>query len=89
MPDFSSQSTDALEKEISLLLGGVGTAFYVSYLWVYFLSIWWLFFEKLGMSRFEKDVIVIKENTKIFFWNKMDIEKNSFSKEYCQLWSLN
>jgi len=79
MPDFSSQSTAALEKEISLLLGGVGTAFYVS-IYGIFLSIWWLFFEKLGMSRFEKDVIVIKENTKMFFWNKMYIEKIHFQK---------
>lgn len=79
MPDFSSQNSAALEKEISLLLGGVGTAFYVS-IYGIFLSIWWIFFEKLGMSRFEKDIIVIKENTKSFFWNKMDVEKMQFMK---------
>jgi len=79
MPDFSSQNTQMLEKEISLLLGGVGTAFYVS-IYGIFLSLWWIFFEKLGMSRFEKDIIVIKENTKNFFWNKIDIEKIHFQK---------
>jgi len=79
MPDFSSQSSDALEQEISLLLGGVGTAFYVS-IYGIFLSIWWIFFEKLGMSRFERDIIIIKENTKSFFWNKMDVEKMQFQK---------
>ena len=79
MPDFSSQSADMLEKEISLLLGGVGTAFYVS-IYGIFLSLWWIFFEKLGMSRFDRDVLVIKENTKSFFWNKIDIEKIHFQK---------
>ncbi len=73
MPDFSSGTTSALEQEISLLLGGVGTAFYVS-IYGIFLSIWWTFFEKIGMSRFEHDSFLIKENTKSFFWTKIDIE---------------
>jgi hypothetical protein len=79
MPDFSSQTASVLEKEISLLLGGVGTAFYVS-IYGIFLSIWWIFYEKIGMSRFEHDIIIIKENTKSFFWNKIDIEKIHFQK---------
>jgi len=73
MPDFSSGTSSALEKEISLLLGGVGTAFYVS-IYGIFLSLWWTFFEKIGMSRFEHDSFLIKENTKSFFWTKIDIE---------------
>lgn len=73
MPDFSSGTSSALEEEITVLLGGVGTAFYVS-IYGIFLSIWWIFFEKIGMSRFEHDIIVIKENTKKFFWTKLDIE---------------
>jgi len=76
MPDFSSGTSSALEKEISLLLGGVGTAFYVS-IYGIFLSIWWTFFEKFGMSRFEHDCFVISENTKSFFWTKIDIESIS------------
>ena len=36
MPDFSSGNTTALEQEISLLLGGVGTAFYVSIFGIFF-----------------------------------------------------
>lgn len=76
MPDFSSGTSSALEKEISLLLGGVGTAFYVS-IYGIFLSIWWTFFEKFGMSRFEHDCFVISENTKTFFWTKIDIESIS------------
>lgn len=73
MPNFSSGTSSALEQEISLLLGGVGTAFYVS-IYGIFLSIWWIFFEKIGMSRFEHDVYIIKENTKSFFWTRLDIE---------------
>ena len=88
MPDFSSQSQDMLEKEISLLLGGVGTAFYVS-IYGIFLSIWWIFFEKLGMSRFDKDILIIKENTKSFFWNKIDIEKIHFQKSIDNYEKLN
>ncbi len=73
MPDFSSSNTTALEQEISVLLGGVGTAFYVS-IYGIFLSIWWTFFEKIGMSRFEHDTYKIKEATKSYFWTKIDIE---------------
>ena len=73
MPDFSSGTSNALEKEITVLLGGVGTAFYVSIFGI-FLSIWWTFFEKIGMSRFEHDTYIIKENTKSFFWTRIDIE---------------
>ena len=73
MPDFSSGTSNALEKEITVLLGGVGTAFYVSIFGI-FLSIWWTFFEKIGISRFEHDTYTIIENTKSFFWTKIDIE---------------
>jgi biopolymer transport protein ExbB/TolQ len=79
MPDFSSKTSAVLEQEISLLLSGVGTAFYVS-IYGIFLSIWWIFFEKLGMSRFERDIEIIKENTQSFFWNKIEIEKIHFQK---------
>jgi hypothetical protein len=73
MPDFSTGNTSVLEQEISSLLGGVGTAFYVSIFGI-FLSIWWTFFEKIGMSRFEHDAFTLIESTKSFFWTKIDIE---------------
>ncbi len=50
MPNFSVQSTEALDKEISILLSGVGTAFYAS-IYGIFLSLWWIFFEKRGISK--------------------------------------
>ena len=98
MPDFSSGTTSVLEVEISKLLGGVGTAFYVS-IYGIFLSIWWTFFEKIGMSKFEHDAYVIKENTKHFFWTRVDIESihiksnlenfNKMSEVFNQLTSNN
>jgi len=79
MPDFSSKTSAVLEREISLLLGGVGTAFYVS-IYGIFLSIWWILFDKAGISAFEKSVSYIKESTKSLFWSKEEIEQTYFQK---------
>ena len=46
MPDFNFWNYKCFRKEISKLLGGVGTAFYVS-IYGIFLSIWWTFLKKL------------------------------------------
>ncbi|MCT7507265.1 MotA/TolQ/ExbB proton channel family protein [Aliarcobacter cryaerophilus] len=73
MPDFTSNNIAGLDSEITKLLSGVGTAFYVS-IYGIFLSIWWIFFEKFGLSRFHHDSYIIKESTKNFFWTKIDIE---------------
>ena len=88
MPDFSSQSSAQLEREISLLLGGVGTAFYVS-IYGIFLSLWWTFFEKSGMSRFEKNIHNIKENIKHYFWSREEIEQIHFAKSIDNFERLN
>lgn len=88
MPDFSSQSSAQLEREISLLLGGVGTAFYVS-IYGIFLSLWWIFFEKSGLSRFEKNIHSIKENLKHYFWSKEEIEQIHFAKSMDNFERLN
>ena len=79
MPDFSAQTSEVLEQEISRLLGGVGTAFYVS-IYGIFLSIWWIFFEKSGISRFERDVAELREVTRPFFWEKKEIEQTYYRK---------
>lgn len=79
MPDFSSRTSAVLEKEISLLLGGVGTAFYVS-IYGIFLSLWWIFYEKGGMSLFEKDARGVKARVRHLFWNKEEIEQTYFRK---------
>ncbi len=82
LPDFSSQTANALEREISTLLGGVGTAFYVS-IYGILLSLWWIFFEKRGLSRFDKDIELIKEGVEELFWTKEAIEQ-AYLKENLQ-----
>lgn len=74
LPDFSSQNAGALENEISLLLSGVGTAFYVS-IYGILLSLWWIFFEKRGLSRFDRAIALIEEATAPLFWTKEEIEQ--------------
>ena len=88
MPDFSITTSKALEQEISKLLSGVGTAFYVS-IYGIFLSIWWLLFEKSGVSRFQKDTNTIKEATKELFWQKEEIEQTYFKKSMENFEKLN
>jgi len=68
MPDFSVSSTKDLDHEISILLGGVGTAFYAS-IYGIFLSIWWLFWEKRGLSKIEKSVKLVKRAYKKYIWD--------------------
>jgi len=72
MPNFSSTDINALENEIAQLLGGVGTAFYVS-IYGIFLAIWWIYFEKKGISRFEKLIAKYKFATRGFFWTRDEI----------------
>lgn len=74
LPDFSSQSAGALEHEISLLLSGVGTAFYVS-IYGILLSLWWIFFEKRGLSRFDRNIASLQAKTASLFWTKEEIEQ--------------
>ena len=88
MPDFSIMTSKGLEHEISKLLSGVGTAFYVS-IYGIFLSIWWLLFEKSGISRFQKDTNTIKEATKEIFWQKEEIEQTYFKKSMENFEKLN
>ena len=73
MPNFTVESQAALENEITILLSGVGTAFYAS-IYGIFLSIWWIFFEKRGMTKIENDVNDIKNEYKQSLWNKEEIE---------------
>ena len=59
MPNFTVESKEALETEITILLSGVGTAFYAS-IYGIFLSIWWVFFEKRGVTKIMNEVDAIK-----------------------------
>lgn len=75
MPNFSSSNINALESEIAQLLGGVGTAFYVS-IYGIFLALWWIYFEKKGVSKFEALMEKYRAATKEFFWDKDEISQS-------------
>ena len=79
MPHFSSTNINSLEAEIAQLLGGVGTAFYVS-IYGIFLALWWIYFEKKGLSRFESIIYRYKSVTKNFFWEKDEISQSLMSE---------
>lgn len=73
MPDFTVDSKEALESEITILLSGVGTAFYAS-IYGIFLSIWWVFFEKRGLTKIDNEINDIKTQYLNLIWNKEEIE---------------
>jgi hypothetical protein len=53
MPNFSATNTDALNTDISLLLSGVGSAFFAS-IYGILLSLVWTYFEKRGLSKTDR-----------------------------------
>lgn len=75
MPDFTVQDTQALDREISLLLSGIGTAFYAS-IYGIMLSLIWTYFEKRGMSKVEKQIIDLEKNYGTRVWKKSELIKH-------------
>ena len=73
MPDFSVESQEALESEITVLLSGIGTAFYAS-IYGIFLSLWWTFFEKRGLTKIQKEIDEAKAYYKTKIWNEDEIK---------------
>jgi len=73
MPDFSIKNSDALDSEISLLLSGIGTAFYAS-IYGIFLSIIWNYFEKRGLSKAERDFQRIEDMYSEFIWSDSELK---------------
>ncbi len=75
MPDFTVSSTKKLDKEITILLSGVGTAFYAS-IYGIFLSLWWTFFEKKGQSKIDKLLVDLERLYNIHIWQKSELIKH-------------
>ena len=75
MPDFSSANSDSLDKEISLLLSGIGTAFYASIYGIY-LSIVWSFFEKRGLSKVDVDSHQLHEVYTSYIWSNSELRRH-------------
>ena len=72
MPNFSVTDTAALDHEISLLLSGVGSAFFAS-IYGILLSLIWTYFEKSGMSKVENYFSTIKGNFEDALWSKEEL----------------
>ncbi len=75
MPDFTVSSSSKLDREISLLLSGIGTAFYAS-IYGIFLSLWWIFFERRGVGRIEKNIIALERLYGNRIWKKSELIKH-------------
>lgn len=79
MPNFSVADTDALNKDISLLLSGVGSAFYAS-IYGILLSLIWTYFEKSGLSKVDKYFITIKESFRNYIWSSDELTIYKYSQ---------
>ena len=87
MPNFSVTDTEALDREISLLLSGVGSAFFAS-IYGILLSLIWTYFEKRGLSKIDNYLSGIEKDFEAYIWSteeltiykytQYDIKENRF-----------
>ncbi len=73
MPDFSVTDTKALDNEITILLSGVGSAFYAS-IYGILLSLIWTYFEKSGLSKIDRYIYGIKEKFNSNIWSENELK---------------
>jgi len=79
MPDFSSSNPEALDHDISVLLSGIGTAFYAS-IYGIFLSIIWNFFEKRGLSKVDEDSHELHDVYEGYIWSESELKRHEHSQ---------
>ena len=72
MPNFSVSDTKALDNEISMLLSGIGSAFFAS-IYGILLSLIWTYFEKRGLSKVERYFQEINANFESKIWSKEEL----------------
>ena len=72
MPNFSVSDTTALDNDISILLSGVGSAFYAS-IYGILLSLIWTYFEKSGLSKIDHYFSKLKAIFKLEIWSKDEL----------------
>ncbi len=75
MPDFTVKDTEALDREISLLLSGIGTAFYAS-IYGIMLSLIWTYFEKRGMAKVDRQIYDLEKLYGKRVWKKSELIKH-------------
>ncbi len=79
MPDFTVSSGDKLDHEISLLLSGIGTAFYAS-IYGIFLSLWWVFFERRGLGQIERSTQKLENLYADKIWKRSELVKHEHAQ---------
>lgn len=79
MPNFAVTDTTALDNEISLLLSGVGSAFYAS-IYGILLSLIWTYFEKSGLSKVDKFTLSIKEKFRHAVWTQSELKVYEYTQ---------
>ena len=75
MPDFSVQDLGSLDKEISLLLSGIGTAFYAS-IYGIMLSLIWTYFEKRGVAKVDRQIYDLEKLYSKRVWKNSELIKH-------------
>ena len=79
MPNFSVADTQALDREITILLSGVGSAFYAS-IYGILLSLIWTYFEKSGLSKVDKYFNLIKSSFASYLWSEDELRIFKYSQ---------
>jgi len=69
------EDTQSLDREISILLSGIGTAFYAS-IYGIMLSLIWTFFEKRGMAKVDKQVFDLEKLYGARVWKESELIKH-------------
>jgi len=72
MPDFTVQNSEALDHEISVLLSGIGTAFYAS-IYGIMLSLIWTYYEKRGLAKIDKQILDLEKIYGARVWKKFEL----------------
>ncbi len=75
MPDFTVKDLSALDREISVLLSGIGTAFYAS-IYGIMLSLIWTYFEKRGITKVDKQSYDLEKLYGKRVWKKSELIKH-------------
>jgi len=75
MPDFTVKDLNALDQEISVLLSGIGTAFYAS-IYGIALSLIWTYFEKRGNTKVDKNIYDLEKLYDSRVWKKAELIKH-------------
>ena len=75
MPDFTVKDTASLDREISLLLSGIGTAFYAS-IYGILLSLIWTYFEKRGIAKVDRQIYSLEKLYGKRVWKKSELIKH-------------